>query len=619
VARDELKWIFAETGGGLERGLNDAGVFTFKGGIYRYLAREIIQNSCDAQYDPSLPVRITFQLENLGASSIPDVGGLRGAITRCTSYWSHDVRATADLWRATTALDGPTIPCLRISDYNTKGLTGADDERNGNWYLLIRCAGSSAKASSAGGSFGIGKGAPFAASAARTVLYSTKTAAGDVAFQGVALLASHKDDRGSLLQANGFLSNPSGYGIRSENEIPRIFRRSDAGTDIWVVACIDAADWKNELIQSVLESFWPAITLGKLEVTVGEDRIDKDSLESYMRQFSGSEDFTAIAYYEAFKKPTLKEISDLPEIGNCQLYLSIQDDIAQKRVAMIRKTGMVIECRQFRSPLPFTGVFMCLNDVGNERLAKMEPPRHDKWDPNHPTEKANTKIHSVITLFVRAALKRLNPVDLSKRLSVPGLERFLPDQDDGDLSNWQDGNTKGESLEPIAQERPPIIKLAIRKQKPSIEPAIPAREEDSAIGPEIDDEPASDRPRKPSRKVADESDVAASQSPDGTPHKAIAISYRTYLADANSGRYVASIHPAETSAAAIIRIFAVGEDARSQERPRSAMTSSGEQIVISDDGSIGPVELVKGRELRIELLSDTTERLALEVAANEAT
>src|SRR6185437_12894073 len=45
----KVGWFFASNDGGEDKGLNDAGVVTFKGNIYRYLAREIIQNSLDAR------------------------------------------------------------------------------------------------------------------------------------------------------------------------------------------------------------------------------------------------------------------------------------------------------------------------------------------------------------------------------------------------------------------------------------------------------------------------------------------------------------------------------------------------------------------------------------------
>ena len=65
---------------------------------------------------------------------------------------------------ALNCLNENAIPFLKISDYSTKGLTGNDYDKNGTWYKLVKSRGSSSKTGGEGGSFGIGKGAPFGAS-----------------------------------------------------------------------------------------------------------------------------------------------------------------------------------------------------------------------------------------------------------------------------------------------------------------------------------------------------------------------------------------------------------------------------------------------------------------------
>jgi hypothetical protein len=47
-----MKWTFARNDGGRDGGFHDAGVETFRGDFDRYLARELIQNSLDARFDP---------------------------------------------------------------------------------------------------------------------------------------------------------------------------------------------------------------------------------------------------------------------------------------------------------------------------------------------------------------------------------------------------------------------------------------------------------------------------------------------------------------------------------------------------------------------------------------
>src|SRR5262249_49744834 len=101
-----------------------------------------------------------------------------------------------------------------------------------------------------------------------------------------------------------------------------------------------------------------------------------------------------------------------------------------KKIALVRKTGMVIEHKQFQSPIPFCGVFMCRNEVGNDRLRQMEPPRHDKLDPDLPEKGANKVIDTEYKSFIRRCIAALITKDDVKILDMPEFSRFLPDDDD---------------------------------------------------------------------------------------------------------------------------------------------------------------------------------------------
>lgn len=68
-----------------------------------------------------------------------------------------------------TCFKGP-LNVLRISDFNTKGLEGADTgDYKSSWGRLVKCNGASNQNSTAGGSYGIGKSASFLCSDLRTV------------------------------------------------------------------------------------------------------------------------------------------------------------------------------------------------------------------------------------------------------------------------------------------------------------------------------------------------------------------------------------------------------------------------------------------------------------------
>ncbi len=159
-----LKWHFVSTGGGDEDGLNNSKVEYFAGDYNYYLARETIQNSIDARKDKSQPVEVVFKLENFTAQNFPGVDQMRDILKNAIDYWKESPETKTFLNSANKILSQKEIPFLRISDYNTVGLNGTDDDKKGGWYSLVRSTGNSSKASGEGGSFGIGKGAPFAAS-----------------------------------------------------------------------------------------------------------------------------------------------------------------------------------------------------------------------------------------------------------------------------------------------------------------------------------------------------------------------------------------------------------------------------------------------------------------------
>src|SRR5690606_18081991 len=138
------------------------------------------------------------------------------------------------------------------------------------------------KNSTSGGSFGIGKHAPFACSNLRTVFYGTLDTEGKVAFQGVAKLITHLDDNGNPRQGTGFFGEIEFLQpIKGKEQIETIFHRNEIGTDVFVAGFEQNEEWKSEIIKSVLESFFVAIYEGKLEVIVEEEHLRADNIESY--------------------------------------------------------------------------------------------------------------------------------------------------------------------------------------------------------------------------------------------------------------------------------------------------------------------------------------------------
>ena len=222
-------------------GIAGSGVETFKGTPIKSLAREICQNSLDAALENNEPTRIEFRAFDLDPRQIPDYNGLKDALERALVFWSqqkHSNTAKSFFKQALTVMQKPKITCLRISDFNTSGLIGSCEEYNSPWCNLTKSSGASDKSGSNGGSFGIGKFAPYACSSLRTVFYSTSDKEGVVASQGVSRLASFKNKKNETTQGIGFYGNDKNSPMYKQYSLDPVYSRNtkDSGTDIYIVA-----------------------------------------------------------------------------------------------------------------------------------------------------------------------------------------------------------------------------------------------------------------------------------------------------------------------------------------------------------------------------------------------
>ena len=195
-----IGWIFPILDGGNEQGFNNSGIETFNGSeMYDNLAREICQNSLDAKdEDTEEPVIVKFTTEDIEISSNEAVSGLLDIVGKCEEYWKgrEDDKLRHFFGTVKKIKESNSVSILRIADYNTKGLEGSKAGKNEKspWRGLTHSDGVSYKNEDSGGSYGIGKNAPFVCSQIRTVFYNTYAKDGEKAFQGIARLMTHYND-----------------------------------------------------------------------------------------------------------------------------------------------------------------------------------------------------------------------------------------------------------------------------------------------------------------------------------------------------------------------------------------------------------------------------------------
>lgn len=433
------KWNFPSNNYGQIFGIADSGVETFKGTPIKSLAREICQNSLDAALENDEPTRIEFRTFELDPRQIPDYNGLEDALNRALDFWSQQQSTKAKTFfkQALAVMHKPTITCLRISDFNTSGLVGSREEYNSPWCNLTKSSGASDKSGSNGGSFGIGKFAPYACSSLRTVFYSTSDKEGVCASQGVSRLTSFKNKKNEITQGTGFYGNDKNSPMYKQYSLDPVYSRNaeDSGTDIYIVAFTGDRGWQNQMVASVLDGFLYAIYNGTLVVDVDGTIISKDTLADLMISHKEYFNEHADEYYQTLTDEKLartftKELTDDPEIvGKLTLKLMIMPSFS-RRVAMIRQTGMKIKDKgNINALIPFAGTLFIEGDAINSYLRSLENPQHLEWEVERAENKSKAKrLLKTLLHFIKTSLDEMKN-DESEEALDPTVGEYLSASD----------------------------------------------------------------------------------------------------------------------------------------------------------------------------------------------
>lgn len=435
-----MKWSFPSNNNGDVNGISNSGVETFQGTPLKSLAREICQNSLDAAISDN-PVEVEFMPFVLEPEEIPDYDSLCKAFHESLAFWrpQSSRKAQEFFQRAISVAESGAIPFLRISDFNTTGLLGSDGEYNTPWCNLTKSSGASDKAGTSGGSFGIGKFAPFACSDFRTVFYSTLDSDGISAFQGISRITSFKNEDGEITTGVGYYGDKNNAPVYTQLPLQSNFYRDQhqTGTDIYIAAFkYYSTDWKSDIIASILDGFLYAIHSQKLIVRVDDVTICKDTIEGLIKEYSSSLSEHADKYYTVLTSNETKWYEvDYKNHGKVKLGLIIKLDM-HRRVAMIRKTGMKIMDRgNISAIIPFAGVMLIEGDKVNDFLRNIENPQHTKWEPERLVGQvpfAKNYIKDLIN-YIKESLEALKQEDNSEVID-PSVGEYLPDERNEDFS-----------------------------------------------------------------------------------------------------------------------------------------------------------------------------------------
>ncbi|MFM9281358.1 hypothetical protein [Paenibacillus jiagnxiensis] len=635
-------WKFPLNDGGTREGLNDAGIETFAGSPAS-LVRETIQNALDAKISDSKPVIITYNCEFLPKNVFPEWQQFVETLQSCLEFSilteSHQDEINF-FKEALKVFEEDHIAFMKVSDYNTTGLSGSDNSLKGKWFALVKAVGVSNKGDEDGGSFGIGKAAPFECSMLRTVFYNTIDQENKKAFQGSARLVSHYNEQKELTRGTGFFGETNGNLPITEYNPHPFFTRTEIGTDIFIAAFKNIENWKIVTIQTVIENFFVAIMDNKLVVYAGDTVIDNTTIGRLIEQYFAGEDSKLPSYFEAFtrKEPYFFE-PNFKNRGTIELYLKLGSD-QNNTIAMFRKTGMMIKQRQFRSPLKFSGVFIASGDEMNKLLKKMEPPKHDDWISSRAKERGASKVLSDMYGWIAEQIKSLVRQNTGDTMDLEGISQYLADDNDdiilSSAGNGQDTNYNA----------PESILIREKKHNSQQDNVYMAQEEAVTSIEDVPDDDADahdngeqsggssersdnriengfcngtghgggrrnqgEKGRQAGRVDNTRPDPAGTQiQPVNTLPK-----LKKQLPFYRSGKYYVVFVP-ETDGQILFSLLFEGEESSEQAKIASAKNSAtGKSISINGQTKIGPIVMKANQQCTVELLPVNPEKRAIRV------
>ena len=623
-------WNFPSNNYGQIFGIADSGVETFNGTPIKSLAREICQNSIDAHLDNSLPTKVEFSTFEIAPKNIPGFSDLEYAFTRALDFWSlqKSTKAKSFFSSALKVSKKATVICLRISDFNTTGLTGSTEEYNSPWCNLTKSTGASDKSGTNGGSFGIGKFAPYACSQFRTVFYSTADINGVCAYQGVSRLTSFKNKKNEVTQGTGFYGNDKNSPVPAQISLDPSFKRdkSNSGTDIFILGFACDNDWKEKMIASILDGFLYAIYKGTLIVNVDGIEVSKDTLpklvENYKIYFEeyADEYYAALIADEKMSPTFVKDITTNGMQGRITLRLMITPEF-HRRVAMVRQTGMKIKNKgNINGLIPFAGLLYIEGDELNSYLRNLENPQHLEWEVERADNKSQARqLLSSFTKFIKEKLDELKNDDSEEALD-PSIGGYLSAEQEEQKKDDEKAEGLHDTIKNIEVHQAP------RNPKPSGSQAGgPGKTEiDDENGDIIVDDVPGEGGREGDGKGGRGAGGGGHGDGDGNGNQPVehrksmvAIApakTRVFSSNIPAGEYTIIFVPSASADNAVLDLYMSAESQNYEAKLLSASLADGTAIAI-DKNRIKGLSFIAGRPLNLNVKLDYHDYCSMDVKA----
>lgn len=650
------QWFVPLLHGGEDRGMGDGGIENFK--PRHHLARETSQNVIDARHDESRPAEIVFSTYELPSDEVPGAEFLRRILAACLEAEKGRNASDRDpgsaeqlLARAVQLMQSDSAPLkvLKIADFNTTGLEGDDSSDNSRWYRLLRGQGSSSSEGAGGGTFGIGQRAPFAFSELRVVFYSTMRQDGTTRFMGKFILRGCKHPtEGKKTQNVGYFGmiDAAGEGVSGvddQRDVPEVFRRDRPGTDIHVLG-FSREDLCDAVRDTILTDFFAAIAAGLLEVEVRSeggdaDRITSGNIEELLELESTSPARNKHGNTEARGRIDMREAlyalralneepatTQVEGVGTVCLHVHLAEDARERWITM-RRPRTVVERKGSKILRGYQAVLIVESEEGNDLLARLEDPKHEKWHIDHfrsnsaDQRKVASKALKGIRDFVAETLRGLRDDQSQDDYSLPGLSEFLPLEDDA-ASSLAPGQQQPEEGDDESPDRTPPSENPVITRRQTRKPATINRPEDgdgAGDGGGVTGGGDSGDGGGESGDSDGENDGAGAgphggSEPGGRILTRQRVRFRSWRSGAvGSGTYQLSLSSQGGVMNGEIRLASVGESGRFPVDIKSARDlDSGKLLSVKGDRIEG-VDLGPGGRCRIELNVDAPIDLSLDL------
>ena len=640
--KNNYKWGFQPGGIADSVGPNESDTGIFEGHPYKGLAKEILQNSLDARDDElpdGIPVKVEFALINVPQNELPDINRLDEVIGKCCEFFNAgDDGAKVREWKALSEKfiqSGNSIPVLKISDYNTKGLDGVHELNGTTWSHLVRQKGASNKTNGQGGSHGVGKFAPYSFTAVRTVLYSTKNKKGETAFQGKTLLTSFIENNTVMLNQGVFGdSSTSDYqAIFDMEDVPEVFRRSKYGTDVIAVAFDYDEDWMEQIALSVLQYCFYTLYTGALDVTIRNDvgkeyhlcQKNLDSMMSFFQQWyeehkenDPSFEFTAPKYLGVLKNPNTKHHREIYMDKGCvELYLLVDPQIEDKCIYEMRKTGMQIqEDTSWRISAHFNGLFIATGDEAEDDtpeknidslLRRCEDMAHNEWvgdyySKNYEENKKATEAIVGIHKWILQKIKDEIPEVKGDSHDAFGLDQYLQnpyaigedEQEENAYKNYEPIELETETVE---GRRKPIkinVKANGKGEKKEEDPEKPKK------------------PKKPGSGNPKPNNKRSKKKGQTTP---VGLRYIAAPYNPNRGKYIVTLVPGRNIDGLSLKFRVNTDDQMNTEAVVLEAIRDNKKLQLQSTSEVSIGDVRKDETIQIEVALQNTNRMSLEVNA----